>query len=118
MSDLVAHAGPVVRVDRVAGMLAALDPHVDWSRPVLPGWLVTPDRASNRPQRTRAAIAADRLSLTAEERHDLAGLLVDHHGSWRHLHEQDARRVADALDAFLVVQALLMLRRTRPGRRP
>lgn len=63
-----------------------------------------------RGQRTRAIIAAEKLTLSRAERHDLAELLVGHAGSWHTLSEPDARRVADALDAFLAVQALLMLR--------
>lgn len=63
-----------------------------------------------RGQRTRAIIAAEKLTLSRSERHDLAELLVGHAGSWHTLSEPDARRVADALEAFLAVQALLMLR--------
>ena len=62
------------------------------------------------PQRTRAVLAAQKLSLTQQERRELAGMLVDHHGTWANLSEDDARRIADALQAFLVVQALLLLR--------
>lgn len=61
-------------------------------------------------QRTRAIINAQRLSLDRQERHDLAQMLVHHHGSWATLSEPDARRIADALDAFLIVQALILLR--------
>ena len=69
-----------------------------------------------RGQRTRAIIAAEKLTLSRAERHDLAELLTGHEGSWARISEDDARRVADALDAFLAVQALLLLR--RPGRPP
>lgn len=64
-------------------------------------------------QRTRAIINADKLTLDREERHDLARLLVGHEGSWRTLDEDDARRIADALDGYLAVQALLMMRSRR-----
>lgn len=64
-------------------------------------------------QRTRAIIAAENLTLTRLERQDLAEFLTGHAGSWSTISEDDARRVADALDAFHAVQALLLMR--RPG---
>lgn len=63
------------------------------------------------PQRTRAIIAAGKLTLTQLERRDLAELLTGHTGTWSTISEDDARRIADALDAFLAIQALLLLRR-------
>lgn len=66
-------------------------------------------------QRTRAIVAAEKLTLTRLERQELAEFLTGHEGSWARISEDDARRVADALDAFLAVQALLLLRR-RPRR--
>ena len=64
-------------------------------------------------QRTRAIINADKLTLDRQERHDLAELLTGHEGSWRTLDEDDARRIADALDGYLAVQALLLMRQRR-----
>lgn len=72
------------------------------------------------PQRTRAIIECQKLSLDQQERHELAHMLVGHEGSWSTLSEDDARRIADAAQAYLVVQALVLLRRTshhRKGRR-
>lgn len=67
--------------------------------------------------RTRAIIAAQRLSLDRRERQDLAEFLTGHTGSWSTITEDDARRVADAIEAFLAVQALLLLRRDPKARR-
>ena len=64
-------------------------------------------------QRTRAIIAAERLTLDREERHELAAMLVGHEGTWATIAEDDARRIAEACDAFLIVQALLLQRRRR-----
>lgn len=64
-------------------------------------------------QRTRAIIAAERLTLDRHERQELAEFLTGHEGSWATISEDDARRVADACDAFLAVQALLIMRRMR-----
>jgi len=61
-------------------------------------------------QRIRAIINSDKLTLSREERHDLARMLVNHSGSWKTLGEPEARRIADALDSFLIIQALLLLR--------
>lgn len=62
------------------------------------------------PQRTRAILLADRLTLTTQERHELAELVVDHVGSWSRLNEPKARRLADAMDCFLSIQYLLAMR--------
>lgn len=62
------------------------------------------------PQRTRAIIEAQKLSLTQQERRELAEMLVGHAGSWKSISEDDARRVADALKAYQIVQALILLR--------
>jgi hypothetical protein len=64
-------------------------------------------------QRTRAIIAAERLTLDRAERHELAEFLVGHEGSWRSLAEDDARRIADAIDAFIGIQWLLEQRREK-----
>lgn len=64
--------------------------------------------------RIRAIMAADKLGLTREERHDLAEVLVKHTGSWSTLSEADARRVGDGLESFLIIQALLFLRTGTP----
>lgn len=77
--------------------------------PCCPGRCDLPAHA----QRTRAIIAAERLTLDQRERRELAEFLTGHGGSWATISEPDARRVADALDAFLAVQALLLMR--RPG---
>jgi hypothetical protein len=69
-------------------------------------------------QRARAIIAAERLTLDRLERHELAEFLVGHEGSWSTLSEDDARRIADALDAFVAVQWLLLQRRQRIRARP
>lgn len=74
-----------------------------------------PAKADLHPQRTRAIIAAGKLTLDRDERRDLARMLVGHSGSWRTIEEPDARRVADALEAFLVIQALLLMRRQARG---
>lgn len=66
---------------------------------------------TQRAQRTRAIIAAEQLTLSRQERREFAEFLVGHTGSWRTLSEDDARRIADALSAYLAVQALLMMRR-------
>ena len=76
-------------------------------------------RPEEHPQRLRAILLAQRLTLDRAERHDLATMLVGHEGSWRTLSEDDARRIADALYAFAAVQHLLNERRRRPiGSRP
>jgi hypothetical protein len=64
-------------------------------------------------QRIRAITAAKALTLDRRERHELAEMLVGHRGSWKNLNEKDAKRIADACDAFLAIQALLMMRRDR-----
>jgi len=38
---------------------------------------------------------------------------VGHSGSWSTLSEDDARQLAMAIDAFLVIQALLLMKRRR-----
>jgi hypothetical protein len=57
---------------------------------------------------------ARKMTLTADERQELAAVLTGHEGSWRSISEDDARRVADALAAFAYVQHLLNERRRRP----
>lgn len=64
-------------------------------------------------QRIRAVILADALTLSREERHEFAEMLVKHKGSWSSLSESDARRIADALEGFPIVQALLFMRTQR-----
>jgi hypothetical protein len=59
---------------------------------------------------------ADLLTLSDRERHELAEWVVDHPGSWSKLNEPKARRLADAMDCFLGIQALLGMR-TINGRR-
>lgn len=75
-----------------------------------------PKRArSETPQRVRAIISAQKLTLDDDERHELAAMLVGHEGSWSRISEKDAARVADALEGFLIIQALLKLRRDARG---
>lgn len=62
-------------------------------------------------QRTRAVILANRMTLDRDERHDFAEFLVGHHGSWTTLGEQNARRIADALEGYVAVQHILNQRR-------
>lgn len=61
-------------------------------------------------QRIRAIMLADQLTLSREERHDFAAMLVKHHGSWSSLEESDARRIGDALEGYPIMQALLLMR--------
>lgn len=72
--------------------------------------------SEDRPQRRRAITAAIKLTLTRDERHDLAEYLTGHEGSWSTISEEDAQRVGDALFAFLAVQWLVQQR--GPGRPP
>lgn len=65
--------------------------------------------------RIRAIMEADKLTLTRDERHQLAEYLVGHTGSWSRISEDDAKRVGDALHGFLVIQALLLIRRQNRG---
>lgn len=69
---------------------------------------------TDRPQRIRALTLARKMTLTDDERRELAAVLTGHEGSWRTISEEDARRVADALHAFAYVQHLLNERRRRP----
>ena len=64
-------------------------------------------------QRTRAIMCAQKLLLDQQDRHDLAKQLVGHSGSWSTLSEDDARQLAMAIDAFLVIQTLLLMKRRR-----
>lgn len=63
-------------------------------------------------------MAAERLTLDRKERQELAEFLTGHEGSWGNISEDDARRVADACDAFLCIQYLLQMRRAPQPRRP
>jgi len=56
---------------------------------------------------------ADALTLSREERHEFAEMLVKHKGSWSNLGEAEARRIADALEGFPIVQAILYMRTNR-----
>lgn len=72
-----------------------------------------PARPSATPQRTRAILAARRLSLSDVERREVAAHVVGHSGSWSTLSEDDGRRLADAFETFHVIQAQLLLRGRR-----
>lgn len=65
---------------------------------------------TDHPQRTRAIISAKKLTLTRPERHELAEMLCGYSGTWSTIDEDCARRIADALEGFLIVQALLLRR--------
>lgn len=77
----------------------------------------SPPRREKHPHghRIRAVIEADKLTLTRDERHELAAYLVGHEGSWSTLPEDKASRIADALKGFLVIQALFLIRRQNRG---
>lgn len=66
--------------------------------------------SDDRPQRRRAITAAIALTLTRDERHDLAEYLTGHEGSWSTISEEDAQRVADAMFAYRAVQWLVQMR--------
>lgn len=66
------------------------------------------------PQVRRALVWSTKLGLDQDERHDLAELLTGHEGSWSTLSEEDAKRVADALQAYNAVQWLHQYRTDRP----
>lgn len=69
--------------------------------------------AGDHSQRARAILEAKRLTLTRAERHELADWLIDFRGSWSTLPEVGARRLADAMSAFIGIQHLLAQRRVR-----
>lgn len=68
---------------------------------------------TTRPQLTRAIVAAKHLTLSRHERLELTELLFDRRCSWSELTEDDCQRVADALNCYLHVQALLAMRNVR-----
>jgi len=59
---------------------------------------------------TRAVLLAKELTLTRQERHSFAELVLDRAGSWSGMPELEAARLADALSGFLPLQAILMQR--------
>lgn len=65
---------------------------------------------TDRPQLRRALTAAVKLTLTRAERHEIGEYLTGHEGSWSTMSEDDCRRVADALFAYIEVQWLVQQR--------
>jgi hypothetical protein len=69
------------------------------------------------PERGRAIFLAKKLTLSDSERRELAEWMVEHTGSWSTLKEEDAKRIADALNCFIGIQYLLARRNQRAEER-